>query len=86
MPNRNYVRGRNKEYKIVQELKNSGFEIAQRTAGSHSPIDVFAINREAKLIKFIQAKPDHFPKSEGDKIKRDLDYLNGNWRVEFELR
>lgn len=82
MPNKNYVKGRRKEYKIMKELKKDGFDIAQRTAGSHSPIDVFAINKLTRVIKLIQAKPDDF---NSRKIERELNWLNNIFRVEFEV-
>ena len=85
MPNKNYVKGRTKEYKICRDLKEHGFEIAQRSAGSHSPIDVFAISKKTKTILFIQAKPDNYSKRDGDRIKDELGYLKGLWNVEFAL-
>jgi Holliday junction resolvase len=85
MPNKNYVKGRKKEYKICEGLKDKGWNIAQRTAGSHSPIDIFAINKKTKTILFIQSKPDNYPEREANKIKRDLEYLQGIWKVEFKL-
>ena len=85
MPNANYLKGRRKEYKIMHELKDNGFEIAHRTAGSHSPIDVFGISRDKRIIKFIQSKPDNYGKTASKRIHDALDYLNGVWNVEFEL-
>ena len=86
MVNKNYKKGRRKEYKLIKELKEMGFDIAQRTAGSHSPIDIFAIHKRKKLIAFIQSKPDNFPKSQKQKILDELNYLNGVWRVVFALK
>lgn len=85
MGNANYIKGRKKEYKIMAYLKQIGYDIAQRTAGSHSPIDIFAIDKERKHIKFIQAKPDNYPKSKVEKINKELGYLKGSWEVSFEL-
>ncbi len=85
MPNANYVKGRRKEYKIVKNLKNDGFDIAQRTAGSHSPIDVFAIHKRDKKIVFVQSKPDNYPEYEIKKIHEELDFLNDEFIVEFWL-
>lgn len=85
MPNKNYVAGRRKEYKICNDLKADGFDIAQRSAGSHSPIDVFAIHKLDKKIIFVQSKPDSFPKSEAKKINDELGYLKGKFEVEFWL-
>ena len=86
MGNRNYIKGRNKEYAICKEFKELGFEIAQRTAGSHSPIDVFAIDKKSKKIYFIQSKPENFEESKKKKINEELNYLNGTWEVIFELK
>ena len=85
MPNKNYVKGRNKEYRICKELRERGFDIAQRSAGSHSPIDIFAINKKSKTILFIQSKPDNYNKRAASKIKEELGYLEGLWNVEFAL-
>ena len=48
MANKAYQKGRRKEYKVCNELKEEGYDIAQRSAGSHSPIDVWAINKDKK--------------------------------------
>ena len=82
MPNKNYIKGVAKERKIVNDYKALGWDIVQRTAGSHSPIDVIAINQLLKTIKFIQAKPDKY----NSKILEDkYRWLNGIFRVEFEV-
>ncbi len=85
MGNKNYVKGRKKEYRICNELKKRGFDIVQRSAGSHSPIDIFAIHRQSKTILFIQAKPDNFSKKKAEQIREELGYLKGLWNVEFAL-
>ena len=82
MPNPNYVKGRKREYKICKELREKGYEIVQRSAGSHSPIDIFAINKELKIIKFIQAKPEGY---DAKKIEQEYAWLNGAYRVVFEV-
>ena len=82
MPNKNYVKGRRKEYKIVHANRGPG-KISFRSAGSHSPVDVVAIDTENKTIHLIQAKPD----SMSDRAKRKLEtewiLLNGKFEVEF---
>ncbi len=80
MTNKAYVKGRNKEYKIVKELKDRGFDIVQRTAGSHSPIDIIAIDKITKVIRLIQAKPEGF---NSKKLENEFRWLNGMFRVEF---
>ena len=82
MPNKNYVKGRKKEYAIVKKLKEEGYDIVVRSAGSHSAIDVWAINRKLRTIKLIQAKPEEFHiKVLEDKYR----WLNNVFRVTFEV-
>lgn len=83
--NKNYVKGRRKEYKIVKELKQQGYDIVQRTAGSHSCIDIFAIHKDTRKILFIQSKPDDYGIKASLKLKSELDFLNGSWFGEFQL-
>ena len=85
MPNANYRKGRRKEYSICDRLKDEGFDIVQRTAGSHSPIDVIAINYLTKVIKFIQSKPEDFQESKKQKIMEEWGWLNNPFRCEFEV-
>ena len=83
MPNQNYIKGRRKEYKICERLRKDGFHIVQRTAGSHSPVDVIAINTTTKEIKLVQSKPDDFGKRATDEILMRNSLLNGFFLVEF---
>ena len=82
MSNKHYVKGRRKEYKIRKELVDEGFDIVQRSAGSHSPIDVFAINRKTKEILFVQSKPEGFTSKEYEQYM----WLNNEFKVKFEIR
>ena len=85
MPNKNYIKGRRKEYQITKRFKEKGYQIAQRSAGSHSPIDVFAIKKETKTIKLIQAKPDSMSDNAKKKIIDEFKWLNGLYEVKFEV-
>lgn len=78
-----YAKGRRKEYKIIHELKDKGFDIVQRTAGSHSPIDILAINKTKQEIWLIQSKPEDYSEIQINKIKKELDFLNRLWLVKF---
>ena len=86
MPNRNYQKGKLKEHKIVRQLKEQGWTIAQRSAGSHSPIDIFAINRDTKEILFIQSKCGEYAEREIVRLNKEYEWLNGGWNVRFEAR
>ena len=82
MASKQYIKGRRKEWRICKELKAEGCEIAQRSAGSHSPVDVFAINKEKKIIYFIQSKPDGYKSKKYD----EYDWINDTFKVIFEVR
>ena len=43
--NKNYLKGVRKERKIVNIARNEG-KLAFRSAGSHSPIDVFILDKK----------------------------------------
>lgn len=55
MPNKNYISGRQYEYKCIVELRRQGAVEAQRTAGSHGSFDIIAIMPDG-LIRLIQVK------------------------------
>ena len=85
MPNSNYVKGRRKEYKIVNYLKQNGFDIVVRTAGSHSPVDIFAINKSEKKIFFIQSKPESLSENKKNKLLKESEWLNGSFECLFRV-
>ena len=83
MPNSNYIKGRKKEYKIRNEYISLGYDIVQRTAGSHSPIDVIAIDKHNKTIKFIQAKPNSWNDKKIKELEQEHKELNGLFMCSF---
>ncbi len=82
MPNRNYEKGRRKEYKIVNREKGYG-NIAFRSAGSHSPIDVVSIDVLTKTIRLIQCKSDSMNSTQKQKLRNENKELNGVFEVKF---
>lgn len=91
MNKRLYKQGVRKEYKIVSELKKD-YDIVQRTAGSHSPIDIIAIDVKSKCILLVQSKRvlnrkmSYINPEEKQKIEAEQKELNGIYRVMFEVR
>jgi len=87
-----YKKGARKEYKIIYDLRAEGYDIAQRTAGSHSQIDIIAINIKDKVIKLIQSKRtlkenmNFIDTNIKKKIEDDNKQLNGCYHVQFEVR
>lgn len=89
MPNSNYLKGRRKEYQICTDLRKEGFDIVVRTAGSHSKIDIFAVDSKGKRIRFVQSKRvlsqsmHTINEQQKIKIEREMLYLNGLYRCVF---
>lgn len=85
MPNKNYIKGRRKEYKICNELREQGYDIVQRTAGSHSPIDIIAIRKATKDIFFVQCKPESMSMNEIKMIEEQQIGLNDEYKCKFKV-
>lgn len=87
-----YKKGRRKEYKIVKDLEDEGYDIVQRTAGSHSKIDIIGLDRDKKEIILIQSKRtlernmDYIDPKAKEKLEKEHKDLNGKWQVSFEAR
>ena len=85
MPNSAYKRGAEKERRIVNSFKAKGC-LAFRSAGSHSPIDVFVLNPKSHEIKLIQSKlGKSYTQSFKDKLLRELEKYNGSYEVSAEV-
>lgn len=86
MSNKNYQRGRAKEYKIGSILRKAGFTVL-RTAGSHGFADLIAIRSDG-LIRFIQVKPKDFSEKKKEKLLKEHSVFNNEklyWRTSFEV-
>lgn len=83
MPNLMYNQGVRKERRLVNSAKEQG-NIAFRSAGSHSPIDVCIIDPVAEQVWFIQCKPDSMSEAEKGKIRAALP-KDGMYQVYFEV-
>lgn len=86
MPNRNYLKGRTKEYKLKKELEREG-KIVLRTAGSHGFADLISVDPKTLNIGFIQCKPNNFSEKEKNKLMSKYDFLNTDlyWITRFEV-
>lgn len=80
----NYQRGARRERMFVNKLKEEGWDIVQRAAGSHSPIDVFAINRDTHDIFFIQCKPRSMSSNSKSKLEGQNMWLNNQFNCHFK--
>ena len=80
----NYIKGANKERRVVNKARKAG-KIAWRSAGSHSPIDVCIIDREAKTVRFIQCKPKNFSKNKKEGLLEKYKFLNDEYLCSFQV-
>ena len=85
MANLRYLKGANKERSAVKRLKREGYDLAQRSRGSKSPVDVWGLIIKDKIIKLIQVKAGTFTDSQANKIMLDNSHLNGTYKVDFEI-
>ena len=86
-----YKKGARKEYAIVDKMRKRGFDIVFRSAGSHSCIDVVAINTSLKIIQLIQSKRtldkdmSYVDPSLKHKLLLDNHHISGQYVVEFDV-
>ena len=84
MVNKNYINGRAREYKIKKKFEEQGY-IVLRTAGSHGFADLIALNKDKRLIAFIQAKPKDYPTKKIIEQKQLYSWLNGAFLTSFAV-
>ena len=87
MPNANYRRGRDKEYRVKRRLEKEGL-IVLRTAGSHGFADLIAIDIDDLKIRFIQCKPNKFSETQINKLMQEHKEFNNEdyvWDTTFEV-
>jgi Holliday junction resolvase len=83
MVNKNYIKGRNYEYKIKKLYELAGFTVL-RTAGSHGFADLIAVRMETKEVIFIQCKAGKINDNERNRIVSENDY-KGHYEISFRL-
>ena len=85
MPNKNYQKGRAKEYRLKRKLENQGY-IVLRTAGSHGFADLVAISQNKHEIKLIQVKPRKYTQKQKKLLMESYNWLNNKFIVKFEVK
>ena len=68
----------------MKALRERGFTVA-RSAGSHSPVDVWAINPATRQILLVQSKLGKLAKKEEKEINDLIPIYSGMYEVKFEL-
>jgi len=84
MPNKNYIKGRKKEWRIRKEYELMGW-IVLRTAGSHGFADLIAIDKRNKKILFIQCKPDNYSAGKVIKLMEENKFCHGKYSTDFKV-
>jgi Holliday junction resolvase len=77
----NYQNGANRERRVVNSLKEQGFDLVFRSAGSHSPVDLFALDIKTKQIWLIQCKPKSLSSNGKNKIEDSIRQFEGCYSV-----
>lgn len=72
MPNNAYLRSTKREREIVNAARAQGFA-AGRTAGSHSPFDLYIWNPQDKVLRLVQVKTK---KGGSFRIEKDLEVFH----------
>jgi hypothetical protein len=80
----NYRNGRSKEYRIMDKFRKKDC-VVLRSAGSHSIIDVVAIDPLNSKIYLIQSKVGDLSKPQKERILMEGSKLTGKYEVLFEL-
>lgn len=65
--NRNYVRGRAREYRVMKKLLKEGAVWVVRSFASHGPIDITAVFPDR--VRLIQVKKDYLPRRERELLE-----------------
>lgn len=79
----NYEKGSNRERYIKKKLEKAGYLVV-RSAGSHSPIDLIAIDREGSLL-FLQVKPKKFSNNKAIQLEQEYSWLDRLFKGKFRV-
>lgn len=82
MKQTNYISGRSREYRLKRHLEGMGFTVL-RTAGSHGFVDLIALDKQTRIINFIQVKPSKMGKKASRTLQVDSSWSNGAWTGKF---
>jgi Holliday junction resolvase len=80
VPNRNYVSGRNREYRAILALKKDGW-MASRSAASHGAVDVFAAKEGKVLLVQVKSGKARATKEEMEELALWGKHANGDAEV-----
>lgn len=80
VPNRNYVKGRSREYNAMTALKRDGWMVA-RSAASHGAVDVFAAKGGKVLLVQVKSGRARATKEELEELVRWGESSDGDAEV-----
>jgi len=80
MANHLYNRGRAKEYRVMEMLRKEGWVVG-RSAGSHSPVDVFAAKEGSVLLVQVKSAKARVSKDELVELVKWAEAFNADAEV-----
>jgi Holliday junction resolvase len=75
-----YERGRSKEYRAMTLLKSEGWVVA-RSAGSHSPVDIFAAKLGVTLLVQVKSRKARVKAPEAKELVKWAEAFNANAEI-----
>jgi Holliday junction resolvase len=75
-----YERGRSKEYTVMTLLKSEGWVVA-RSAGSHSPVDIFAAKLGVTLLVQVKKGKARMKAQEAKELVKWAEAFNANAEI-----
>ena len=75
-----YERGRSKEYRAMTLLKSEGWVVA-RSAGSHSPVDIFAAKLGVTLLIQVKSRKARVKALEAKELVKWAEAFNANAEI-----
>jgi len=84
MTNRNYNRGRAKEYRVAEQYRKNGCLVI-RAAKSHGFADLVAVHPKTRHIFFVQCKPRKYSKKAKARLEKQFEWLNDEFICQFQV-
>jgi Holliday junction resolvase len=80
MPNLNYNKGRSREYAVMEILRKEGWTVG-RSAGSHSPVDIFAAKLGTTLLVQVKNGTARVKENEAKELVKWAEAFNADAEI-----
>jgi Holliday junction resolvase len=78
MSNKNYINGANRERRIKKALEKRDMFVI-RSSGSHTKIDLVALDLSKGIIHFIQVKPRSMSNQSKTRLQSTISFIERDW-------